>query len=377
MILSALKSLLAKFERSNRGRRVGAEQSGSASGADRVVSEGLLQAPTREDIRQCYRLILGREPENDRTLDEHMQYPSVAAIRIAALKSIEFRGKYRAICAERPDPYWSSTRDALAFIHVEKTGGTSLRDLLAAQFEEDRVCPGPNNPLYSFSVAELGHYDFFAGHFDLDSVRYIPRQNIKTVSLFREPRSRLISWYRFHKSHPPQGEHGANRLVVLANELTPDTFFESPEVRASELAYNRYLLAFGRSFSWFNQQRDLFVKTDLDAALRDAKSSIRALTALGITEQFDRSARYICKTFNLPPPATIKSTNVTDEMPSVLAGFRRVEPVQMTPRLVAALDELTVYDQEIYRFALTEFERRCAESEKTDEGLSVSNLVCQ
>jgi len=43
------------------------------------------------------------------------------------------------------------------------------------------------------------------------------------------------------------------------------------------------------------------------------------------------------------------------------ARFRRVGPVTMTPRLASALDELTVYDEELYRFANQEFDRRCAE----------------
>jgi hypothetical protein len=307
-------------------------------------------------------LILGREPENETTINEQMQYASVAAFRNAALKSIEFRGKYRALCADRPDPYWSSTRRSLAFIHLEKTGGTTLRDALLPLFEEDRVCPGPNNPLYSFSVAELGHYDFFAGHFDLDSVRYIPRRNISTLALFREPRARLISWYRFHKSHPLDSDHAANRFVVLAHQLTAEEFFEAPEVRGHQLAYNRYLLAFGRSFSWFEHRRDSISRPDLESALRDAKSAIRTLTALGITEQLNRSLRYICQAIDLPRPETINSVNVTDNLPNLISGFRLVEPVRMTPRLASALEELTCYDQEIYRFAVDDFERRCIES---------------
>jgi len=306
-------------------------------------------------------LILGREPENDATVDEQLRYASVGDFRVAALKSLEFRGKYRAICSERPDPYWSNARPCLAFIHLEKTGGTTLRDSLARLFEEDRVCPGPNNPIYSFSVAELGHYDFFAGHFDLDSVRYIPRRNVATLSLLREPRARLISWYRFHRSHPLDVNHASNRLVTLANQLTAEEFFESPEVRGHNLAYNRYLLAFGRSFSWFDEQRHSLSKTELESALRDAKAAIRGLTAIGITEHFDQSFRYICKALGLSRPTTVNAVNVTDELPNSFSGFRRVESVAMTPRLASALDELTCYDEKIYRFAVGEFESRCAE----------------
>jgi hypothetical protein len=359
MIFNVLKGFTTKLQAI---QSTASDQHPGDSDRGYTVPPGLLRRPTREDIVQCYRLILGREPENETTINGQMQYVSVSAFRNATLKSIEFRGKYRALCADRPDPYWSSARQTVAFIHLEKTGGTTLRDALAPLFEEDRVCPGPNNPIYSFSVAELGHYDFFAGHFDLDSVRYIPRRNISTLALFREPRSRLISWYRFHKSHPLDSTHGANRLVVLANQLTAEEFFESPEVRGNQLAYNRYLLAFGRSFAWFDHRRDSLSKQDFDSALRDAKGAIRSLTALGITEQFDKSVRYIYQALALSRPATINSVNVTDNLPNMISGFRVVEPVRMTPRLASALDELTCYDEEIYRFAIGEFQRRCTES---------------
>ena len=362
MNLNVLKDLTTKLVRPRELQSPKWEHHRGECDREYALPRGLLRRPTREDILQCYRLILGREPENDTTINEQMQYASVGAFRNAALKSIEFRGKYRALCADRPDPYWSSARRSLAFIHIEKTGGTTLRDALAPLFEGDRVCPGPNNPIYSFSVAELGHYDFFAGHFDLDSVRYIPRRNISTLALFREPRSRLISWYRFHKSHPLDSDHAANRFVILANQLTAEEFFESPEVRGHQLAYNRYLLAFGRSFAWFDHRRDSLTKPDLESALRDAKSAIRTLNALGITEQFDKSVQYICQALDFSRPANINSVNVTDGLPNLISGFRLVEPVRMTPRLASALDELTCYDEAIYRFAIGEFERRCTES---------------
>jgi hypothetical protein len=377
MILSALKSLSAKFGRPGRLRgstpeRHAPERHANQSEAERTSASTLCPPLTREDIRQGYRMILGREPESEQAIDEQLQHASVAAFRLSALKSIEFRGQYRAIWAEKPDPYWSSERPAVVFVHLQKTGGTTLRDLLAAQFEEDRVCPGPNLPIYSFSVAELGHYDFFAGHYELDSIRFIPRRNVRTLSLFREPCARLISWYRFHKSHPPYGAHAVNRFVQLANDLTAEEFFEAPEVRANQLVYNHYLLSFGRSFAWFDHRRDSLSRADLDSALQDAKRQIRTLTALGITERFAQSVRHICKTLDLPPPATVKAANVTDDMQNLYSGFRRVDPVSMTPRLAAALEELTAYDQELYRFAIREFERRCAEPEALAHGASAA-----
>jgi hypothetical protein len=359
MFKNALKNFSRKF------RRVGGHV--RSVGTDDCDGEGgLLAPPNRDDIRQAYRLILGREPESEAVVDEQMKHSSIAEFRVAALKSLEFRGQYRAICAEKPDPYWSISRRTLVFVHLEKTGGTTLRDLIAANFDADRIAPGPNNQIYSFPVAELGYYDFFAGHFDLDSVRYVPRRNISTITLFREPRSRLISWYRFHKSHPPVGPHAANHFVKLAHQLSAEEFFELPELRTSQFAFNRYLSAFGRSFGWFEARRGSLNDDELDSALEDAKNAIRSLTAIGITEQFERSVRCILKALKLPAPAEIKSANVTDDMPKALSGFRTVDRVEITPRLARALDALTMYDQEIYRVAVSEFERRCSEKTLPD-----------
>jgi hypothetical protein len=46
------------------------------------------------------------------------------------------------------------------------------------------------------------------------------------------------------------------------------------------------------------------------------------------------------------------------------ARFKSVDTVIMTPRLEELLAELILYDDELYRFALTEFEQRCAASKE-------------
>lgn len=118
------------------------------------------------------------------------------------------------------------------------------------------------------------------------------------------------------------------------------------------------MIALGGSFSWFDQRRTSLSKEDLSRALEEAKRQIRALTALGITERFDRSAELICRVLNLRPQSSIEAVHVTDNFPALDSRFRRVDAVAMTPRLAAALEDLTVYDQELYRFAVDEFERR-------------------
>lgn len=352
MLVRARRSLMARFGLLKGYRRLPAG----------TVSSGLLQAPTREDIRAGYRLILGREPESEAVIAALQgQHASVASLRLELLRSVEFRHKYRDIgsyAADARNPRKSEARPAVVFLHLTKTGGTTLYHYLATHFEADRICPGPSCQLYSFAVAELAHYDLIAGHFEFDSIRFIPRNNVRTLSLFREPCARLISLYRYFRTEMPDRSNTSDPLVRLAHELTAEEFFESPQVRADPAVFNNYLLSFGRSLSWFSEGRESLSGQEFEAALRDAERRIRSLTALGITERFDPSVRYICKVLGLTPPQSLKPVNVTDKKRIAHSRFLRVDPVAMTPRLAGALEELTAYDQRLYRCAVDEFERR-------------------
>lgn len=328
-----------------------------------ALPDKLRERPSREDVLNAFRLILGRELDDENVIDGYMRVSNVAELRSALLNSKEFHEKYQAM---RPDtaehPNLSMARDTLVYIHLRKTGGISLRTMLEQQFSADRRCPIREDLLHRLSVAELAYYDFFAGHFDRTALRLIPRSGIKTIALFREPRARLISYYRFLKSHPIRDEFADNLFVRFANELSAEEFFERPEVRTSSAIFNNYLISFGGSYSWFAQNQSTLAKEDFLRALEEAKRQIHSLTALGITERFEQSVELIFKSLGLPRPRSIEVRNVTDELPEAEARLQRVDAVALTPRLLAALGELTVYDDEIYQFAVQEFDSRFAES---------------
>ncbi len=326
------------------------------------IPRTLLGPPARDDVLNGFRLILGRELTDESTISAQLGHRTIAELRLSLLNSEEFRGKFKIlnpVCSDHPD--LSRGRGTLAFIHLQKTGGMSLRALLQAQYQPDRVCPVIDNNLHLLSLAELGRYDLFVGHFDRTSVSLIPRDNIRTVTLLREPRARLISFYRFHRSHPITDEFANNFFVRLAHEFAAEQFFERDEVRAAAEVYNHYLIALGRSFAWYAHNRTALSKSVLEQALADAKQHVSALTALGITERFEQSIEYISKSLNLSSPRSIESVNVTDNSPALDRRFRRVDPVEMTPRLSAALEDLVAFDEEIYRYAVNDFEHRRSE----------------
>jgi hypothetical protein len=320
-----------------------------------------------EEVRYGYLFVLGREPESEIAIAWHAQNADIPQFRDALLRSEEFRAKYSALAPGLTGhPFATWDREAVAFIHVPKTGGTSLGNLLRECFCKDRICPERMNQLHFHSVAELGWYDYFAGHFDYMSKYFIPRQRVRCLSIFRDPINRLISLYRFSRSHTPIGEFAGNEMIRLANTLGIEEFFEHKYVTSLSTINNSYLFTFGSSLDdWTESLADEGFCT---RTLARATNRIHDLDAIGVTERFSESVEIIFASLGIPVtraivPAMItdelpNSAMVTDELPNSNTRFAGVPPVVMTARLARALAPLTKYDQIIYDVARQEFERR-------------------
>jgi hypothetical protein len=340
---------------------------GRGAGKSERARHRLLARPTQEDVLHGFRFILGRELEDEGAIKAHMNVATVTELRDILLRSDEFSGKYKSMCPDALEhPIISMERRTVVFVHLLKTGGTSLRVMLGKQFPDGRKCPVLEDKLHLLSIAELAQYDFFSGHFDISAIRFIPRDDIEIVALFREPRARLISLYRFLKSHPLTDEFANDSFIRLAHRSTAEEFFENPQLRLDPRIRNHYLFALGRSFAWFDQNKSSLSTETLSQVLQDAKSKIRALTALGITERFDHSVQLIWKSLRFPPPSWMEKAHVTDKFAENDSRFRRVEPVRMTPRLATAMEDLVAYDDILYQVAVKEFDRRFAEIQSFD-----------
>ena len=321
---------------------------------------------SREDVRNGFRFILGREPENHLTLLKYMLFPSVEAFRSHLLHSEEFQGKLKwpvvvfqgQVQDANTHPFASRDRPATVFVHLQKVGGTTFRSLLEPNFEKNRICQVLENKLHLLSLAELAWFDLFSGHFDYASIEFIQRRRVRTLAFFREPRQRLVSFYRFIRSHPPIDEFENSRSVELANRLTAEEFFEHPEMRAAPEVFNHYLRTFGMSSYEIEQAPPLDANSITPQILERAKQNVRALTGIGLTERFDESVEILFERLGFPVPRRITPLHVTDRLTKTDTRFSKVEPVAMTPRLGAALDDLVKFDEELYKIAVAEFERR-------------------
>jgi tetratricopeptide (TPR) repeat protein len=250
---------------------------------------------------------------------------------------------------------------AVAFIHLQKTGGTTLYDILQHAFPPDRVCPIHNDFLNLYTAEEMAEFDYFSGHFDYGSLRLIPKRPLKVISVFRRPQDRLISIYRSHRSHEANSKYGVNAFVRLANALSPEEFFEHPEVRTAPEVFNHYLAAFGLGFRQLAKAGPLTPTRVPAEAVERAIERVRGLDAIGITERFDTTVRLIYQTLGLRPPKAVRPRNVTDKVAKKMKGVP-TQRVGLTPRLVEAMADLIRFDEQIYAAAVAEAERRLREA---------------
>ena len=149
---------------------------------------------TRDEIRAAYVCLLGREPESETAYSVHCSHKDVFQLRRALLESEEYLERMAAI-------RHAQQKDALFFIHMEKTGGTTLHHELARNFDPGEVSPPHYGFLSDYMMSEA-RYAFFSGHFNYDAVLNTPRRTRRVVSIFRDPVERLKSEYRFSRSHP-------------------------------------------------------------------------------------------------------------------------------------------------------------------------------
>jgi hypothetical protein len=190
----------------------------------------------------------------------------------------------------------------------------------------------------------LAKYRFFSGHLDRGDVERIPGP-VNVVSLFREPRARILSHYYFWKAHRKDviekrdlgGPRLAKRLDLLPflrhRGAGMAVHFDNHQVR----------MLLGKRYAGPNGE---FLCPD-DEVVPRALEFVDSMVAVGILEQFDHSVRQICRALNMSPPKALPH----EKDHRKIADHPRLEPVEreeLTPEIEAELDRLTRFDRQLY-----------------------------
>jgi hypothetical protein len=248
-------------------------------------------------------------------------------------------------------------RPRLVFMHLPKTGGTTLHHLLQPHFAPDETCPDRFAELYRHTDAELARWRFFSGHFRMDELRRIPPPAFR-VTLLRDPRERILSLYRFWRRiglsfpSPPPGPRAA-RETDLADFLrcrVPDVAEAVDNAVARGLAGGVFVRP-GQGWVFAapdgNGQRPAG-RAEVAALARDG---LLGLDLVGFTGRLDAAYAAIAADLGLPPATApvAPRLNAGDAPRADLVPSP--PPPEVTEEAAAALDEATALDREVVALA--------------------------
>src|SRR5271170_44940 len=88
--------------------------------------------------------------------------------------------------------YGESEDDKLVFLHIPKTGGTSINNIFASHFSPSDIFPDRSGNAGLYPSYMLGKYRFFSPHARFSFLSML-RGNIFSFTLLRDPLERSIS----------------------------------------------------------------------------------------------------------------------------------------------------------------------------------------
>lgn len=192
------------------------------------------------------------------------------------------------------------------FMHVPKCAGTSVHNFLLQNVPEARLCPERFNNFHALSIEELDRFNLFSAHTDFAGVQRIPGRKF-TLTTLRDPKERVLSLYRFWRSHD-KGTAFRNRLwgPLAAHCLSfPDFLrYEGPGIQSNiRNAMVRNFL--GRA--WADDRGALVIDdaSAVDLALRN----LETFDLIGMSDDFASMLNELSAILGVKPPRDIPIDN--------------------------------------------------------------------
>jgi len=244
-------------------------------------------------------------------------------------------------------------QEAWVFIHAQKTGGTSLQNMLAETFGDRTVYREHTDTLYRRSPAELAQYSVFAGHFDFDSLAFIPRRTRRLFAFLREPKQRLLSLYRFLRAHESSSPDFKG-IKEIANRLDAAEFFRSVMAPARSDLWNHLTWCVMGQRKW-NDYRQLLSGIDeptVARRLEDIRVEIRKrleeFAFIGLQEDYPFSCQRLFQQIGARVPH-VRHDHSVESLSANAQYFKYVPRRPLTSQLEETLAQLTRLDAIVYR----------------------------
>jgi hypothetical protein len=228
----------------------------------------------------------------------------------------------------------------IVFHHIPKTAGTSLHQALVSNFAPEKICPERFANLDRFTFSELSKYELFSGHFDKYNVDLVPSPK-RVFTFVREPRSRIVSLYKFWRSFEDEVAIKRNmKGPLLAKSMSFLEFLRNDDIRV-RLGIDNVM---ARTFLGRSNLLNLSVgpRNSVDFLAKWAFTNVRRYNFVGVMERSDEDFAFLFELLELRYEPTSARRNVGPIVTEPL--FREEEAAEVEREL----ERLTAIDRIIY-----------------------------
>jgi hypothetical protein len=229
----------------------------------------------------------------------------------------------------------------LVFLHIPKTAGISLREILLAArapHQTFRI----NHPIDDQARLQRQsdyfkqHLGLVEGHLYYGIHHILPRPSIY-LTMLRHPVDRILSYYSFVRQTKHHHLHEAVASLSLAQCLE----------RKLTIELDNFMV---RSFTGLHNVWVPFGGVTRDM-LAEAKAHLDSIAALGLTEHFDESLARFAAMFNWP-------TELTAAPPRLNTTPDRLRADHLSPADRAAIEACNELDLELYNYGVDQWNTR-------------------
>lgn len=235
----------------------------------------------------------------------------------------------------------------LYFLHIPKTAGTSLNNIIKSQFSKEKIYPfATYHQVYTNKKLELDSFDIISGHFTYSYIQNMTRP-VNVITVLRNPVSRVISAYNHFMREPVHNfEFNKFKKCTLNDALNMYPWlFSNQQVkhlgwRQNVLKMPRFKIPIPFSIeNWLEFRENL----NMDKLYENACNALDNLFLFGFTDRLNEFVKTLFEKNNWKISVDIPKSNSAKE--------NQIAENEVNDKIIKRIEELNSFDIKLYQYA--------------------------